>query len=228
MKFDRRTWLYIAGSVVCFLLASALGMAYISMTYQAPPGEEQPKVTDWMQAWGSILGVFAGLAAAVAATALLLHERKQARQARDELAAERAEAALAVVRAVIIGRTTYSRIDPPSVTMISVKVHNYGPAPVRRVTVVVAPAGQGTEILMPPLELLPPGGAEFDLKVTIRGQIQRDPARETVKVYFHDVTGVGWQKGKDGEPEKWSGKIPAIRRHDDEAAAQGSASSSAN
>ncbi|MEU2988880.1 hypothetical protein ABZ647_31320 [Micromonospora aurantiaca] len=60
------------------LLAS---MFAISMGYAAPSGQEEPKVTDWMQAWGSILGVVAGVGAAIAAGWLLLHEREQARLA---------------------------------------------------------------------------------------------------------------------------------------------------
>ncbi|MEU5962639.1 hypothetical protein ABZ777_15635 [Micromonospora parva] len=64
-------------------------MWFIAAIYRAPTGEEQPKVTDWMQAWGGVFGVVAGLAAALAATALLLHERAAAQEARQQLADEK-------------------------------------------------------------------------------------------------------------------------------------------
>lgn len=72
----------------------------MSITYVPPQGTEAPKVTDWMQGWGSLAGVLAGAAAAVAAAWLLLHERQQARDAQAQLREERSEAALAVPRAV--------------------------------------------------------------------------------------------------------------------------------
>lgn len=74
---------------VCYL--AVLCMFAISVDYRPPDGEEAPKVTDWMQGWGSIAGVAAGLAAAVAAAWLVLHEREQARLSREQ--ARLAEAA---------------------------------------------------------------------------------------------------------------------------------------
>ncbi|WP_406084885.1 hypothetical protein OHA01_11580 [Micromonospora zamorensis] len=83
---------WIGRRLVLWITASALlalgSMWFIAAIYRAPAGEEQPKVTDWMQAWGGVFGVIAGLAAALAATALLLHERAAAQDARQQLADE--------------------------------------------------------------------------------------------------------------------------------------------
>ena len=79
MNVARRTRLLAVAGAVATTLGLLVFMFVFSTRYQAPAGQEDPKITDWMQAWGSLLGVFAGLGAALAASWLLLHERKQAR-----------------------------------------------------------------------------------------------------------------------------------------------------
>ena len=87
-KIDRTTLLLTVGSAVCAVVAIILGIADWAVTNAPDAGPDRPKVTDWMQAWGSIGGVLAGLAAASAAALLLRFERRRASEAEHERATE--------------------------------------------------------------------------------------------------------------------------------------------
>lgn len=76
---------------IASLLALLLCPIAISMGYRPPAGEERPKVTDWMQAWGGFFStLFAGGAFAAAATAIYI-ERKRRHEDVRRLDEQRAE-----------------------------------------------------------------------------------------------------------------------------------------
>ncbi len=59
----------LAALVPCLVLPHV-----ISLTYDAHSPADRPNVADWMQAWGNLAAVGAGLLAALAARSLLRHE----------------------------------------------------------------------------------------------------------------------------------------------------------
>ncbi|MEV5206727.1 hypothetical protein AB0K35_04505 [Micromonospora sp. NPDC053740] len=63
---------WLVGSGLLITASAVVLMVDFSKSYRPPAGEEQPKITDWMQAWGSIGAVIAGVLAALAAGALLV------------------------------------------------------------------------------------------------------------------------------------------------------------
>ncbi|MEU1249647.1 hypothetical protein [Micromonospora arida] len=181
--------------------------------------EEQPKVTDWMQAWGSVAAVFAGVAAAVAAGWLLLHERQEAQRARAELAAERAEAELTTPRAIVI-------TDPMVIIdreyaefkRMNFKVINYGPAAIRRVVAMaVLPPGK-PEIYFEVTDFIAPAGGEHVFEQSYRYPLRlSEPDLVTsstvqIALFFIDSSGQAWRKPKDGQPEKWFREFPLAPR----------------
>jgi hypothetical protein len=85
-------WL-VASTILLGSVAAAVMMINISRRYRTPQGVEPAKVTDWMQAWGSIVTIVASLAAAAFTAVLLLHEMREARAARQDATEERAQAA---------------------------------------------------------------------------------------------------------------------------------------
>ncbi|WP_343450248.1 hypothetical protein [Micromonospora oryzae] len=86
MKLSRKGAPAVLAVVSLLAVASLILCIAAWATGNSPQsGPDRPKVTDWMQAWGSIASVFAGFAAAAAAALLILHEREQARIARTAL-----------------------------------------------------------------------------------------------------------------------------------------------
>ena len=84
-----------AGLLFFSVLVIIILMAAAALRYKSPRGQDPPKITDWMEAWGTIGGVLAGLLAALAAALLLRHEWRQARldheAQREEQAVRHAE-----------------------------------------------------------------------------------------------------------------------------------------
>ncbi|WP_431907169.1 hypothetical protein [Micromonospora carbonacea] len=137
----------------------------ISASYRAPAGEEQPKVTDWMQAWGAVFGVVAGLAAAVAAAALLMHERAAAKEARRQLAEER-EVNLQKERkaSIEVRSEQYRKVNRDRVSQEQrYVVKNHGPAEAHSVEVTFFHEGKPVDLHLsgwnhrPTTPLLHPG-----------------------------------------------------------------------
>ncbi|MGY3515093.1 hypothetical protein ACVMYR_02120 [Micromonospora sp. PTRAS2] len=206
----------LVGCVVLSSVGLVLSMFAISMGYRAPTGEEQPKITDWMQAWGSIFGVFAGLAAAGAAAWLLIHEREQTRQARAELAAERAEAMLAGPRSVVVSDPMVERRGGGSIR-VTVTVHNYGVTPIRAISILLTPLRHQPEILLPEVDVIGPSGQRELVKKLAGPEWERGILLiPTFAVYFRDSSGSRWRRENNLEPERWPGRIPIRDANDDD------------
>ncbi|MFY1696086.1 hypothetical protein [Solwaraspora sp. WMMA2101] len=134
---------YLIGCAVCGLASIVLCMFSVSMWYRPPAGQEAPKVTDWMQAWGGIGGILAGFAAAGAAAWLVHFERQEARAARDELAADREARALAAARSVAGSKAQlfHEPGRPNVVYWYDFSVNNGGTTTILEVRVVVIAPG---------------------------------------------------------------------------------------
>ncbi|MFI7279906.1 hypothetical protein ACIBOV_06535 [Micromonospora chersina] len=199
MKLDRKVWLLIAGSASLLLLALILLAAAVSAAYRPPAGQDPPKVTDWMQAWGSVYGVLAGLAAAGAATALLMFERGQAREARAQLDAERAKAELSAARALVVVPARFSTVGHDGREYIHdarVDLYNYGPTPMRHLVVVFMLPEDGQEIAIRALDLLMPGQQRqiehhFDKGLQVSGSWKLT-GRPAARCYFMDANNKAW------------------------------------
>lgn len=231
MKLNWRTVALIT-STVCSIAALPLALAAISAArYHPPAGTEPPKITDWMQAWGSFGGVIAGLLAAGAATALLLHEREQTRQARAELQEERSAAELDAARDVLILNAQLF-LYQDRFSGCRLFIANHGPRGIRRVTAVVKPPIADAELVSEPLiiiravdevhvdlHLAPPltvpelthidfaaGVGENEQSAEVHNAITR--ATE-VTLFFYDAGNQGWRLPMGGEPERWRAPFPS-------------------
>jgi hypothetical protein len=88
MTRARAAWVILLSGIG--LTFSCVGLAFtFSLTYRPPRPVDSPKVTDWMQGWGSLAGVIAALLAAGAAGALLRHEIAASRRAEDQARIDR-------------------------------------------------------------------------------------------------------------------------------------------
>ncbi|MGW5557605.1 hypothetical protein ACWER9_10325 [Micromonospora sp. NPDC003944] len=208
MKLNRMAWLFIATAAL-FAFAVVLCIAAWAVANAPESGPERPKVTDWMQAWGSIAGVFAGLAAAGAATALLLHERGEARQARAELASERAEAALIAPRAVIVTAARFGTVNG-KIHNAACTVHNYGSGLIRWANAHIQLPG-GQVLILPPAELIPPGqhqifSESYQTPIEVSAESwSPEGGLAPVTLRFIDSAGQRWEKTDDGQPQRgWS------------------------
>lgn len=161
-------------------------------------------MTDWMQAWGSLAGVFAGLAAAGAAAALLLHERKRASAAESQLAEERAEAKLAVPRSMVVTSAHFGSVGPAEAMHVygfDLHLHNFGGLPIRNVALIVAlPADLGY-LLLPRLTVIGPAGVERISRRLRQGPRLPEapiPMICHVTACYLDHSGQAWQVTSDG------------------------------
>ncbi|MGC4864756.1 hypothetical protein ACLQ3B_04880 [Micromonospora sp. DT53] len=223
MKLDRKTWQLIATAAL-FLLATVLCIAAWAVANAPQAGPDQLKATDWMQAWGSIAGVAAGLAAAVAATALLMHERRAAEEARRQLADANRAQEESRARSVATAGLDYPRgslvenIDRSVVKLskVALHVHNFGPDPIHSIVVTVTlPGGQtaehnGTEMIGPkdhqsvvitvePPHLCTGDNPDFEIKMC------------HVTVSFTDSSGIRWNRTNNGAPERETRPLVTLR-----------------
>ncbi|MBQ1061374.1 hypothetical protein [Micromonospora sp. C41] len=201
-------------------------MVVVSRTYHPPSGQEPPKVTDWMQGWSSVVGVIAGLGAAILTAGLLLHEvrqaaiaRREAVEARAEATRERAEAAAdrarieqerldamkAPARAVFTSGLGFSgRVDFGYLSNLNVTVSNYGPGHIHRVAVKVVSARDEASLNL--IQVIGPGGQaasaskHFHPDALLPGIAAKDGTR--IEVRFIDVNGRSWIRVDNGEPEE--------------------------
>ncbi|MET7967565.1 hypothetical protein [Micromonospora sp. NPDC005305] len=220
MKIDRTTAIVLVGAGTGSVAALVLSLAAISAaTYDVPVGQEPPKITDWMQAWGSIGGVIAGLAAAGAAAFLLLHERQRAAEAERQLAEERAEAALNVPRAVVVSPAGFGGHGHPGdqyIDEVVLTIANYGGNAIRNVAAVAALPNEGPRIVLRRIPVIGPGG-EHRIRERSRPAVPLPPGPwtlpevpATVTVCFIDHTNQAWQTSSDGEISRTTVPYPAV------------------
>ncbi|MEH1098198.1 hypothetical protein [Micromonospora sp. CPCC 205561] len=92
--------------------------------------EEVPKITDWMQAWGSLAGLVMSTAAVIFTGLLFRHEiRVRREEQRDN---EAAQARLVVARPVVMKRDG-ERSD--EITHVGCLINNYSSMPIFNLTV---------------------------------------------------------------------------------------------
>lgn len=227
VRQPNRTVLILSlGSASCIIAALVLLIAAWATSYSPNSGAEKPKVTDWIQAWGSVGGVVAGLAAATAAALLLAFERDRATQAERQLAEERAEAAFNVARAVTVtgaGLGGYGVDVDPHVNSASFKIHNYGISPVRNVVAVVTlPTGELS--VAASFDIIGPGDYQavskaFPEAVRMPSAWKFHKEKAPVTVCFTDFNDQAWQRTNAGEVRKIAVPYPIVvdARHSEDA-----------
>ncbi|MEV1331506.1 hypothetical protein AB0J20_18235 [Micromonospora costi] len=214
---------WIARHLALWITGSALltigSMWFISANYRTPAGAEKPNAADWMQAWGSVFGVLAGLAAAGAAAFLLLHEMQRADKAERQLTEERAEAALNAPRAVAVSRALLGVRGEHRefIHHVVLNVHNYGAHPIRNVIPVVpVPEDPERQMILPPISLLGPGEKhrfERDyhgsgMPVLARWVDGERPVPSAV--CFIDHTNQAWERTSEGEVRRTTVPYPLV------------------
>lgn len=218
MSHDRTTRRLLAGCVIACALALLLSPIAISLSYRAPDGEEQPKVTDWMQAWGSLAGVLAGLLAAGAAALLLLHERKRATEAERQLDEERAEADLSAPRSVVLTQARFGGQEYAGegfADQMTLQLQNYGAFPIRNVALIVSLPDDVGHVLLPRFSLIRPGGEQqidrnFSPGFRVLGPRSLSRMRGLVTACFIDHAGQAWQVTSDGEVSRTKIPYPGV------------------
>ncbi|MEV0396716.1 hypothetical protein [Polymorphospora rubra] len=208
---NRERWILILAGCAIVSLASLIpAAAAVSMAaYRTPEGQEQPKFTDWMQAWGGVGGVVAGLVAALAAGLLLRYELKRGAEAERQAAEERAEAALNIPRAVVVTPARFTTYSSNTISNVAVTVHNFGPQPIRNVAVIVTLPEDGERLIFRP-SLMIRAGSEERLTEKYSSASVRAGGRAHVTVCFIDYTGQAWQQTSDGEVSRTTMPYPAV------------------
>ncbi|MDQ7910782.1 hypothetical protein RB614_40455 [Phytohabitans sp. ZYX-F-186] len=202
---------------VLALAVAGTALAFAAVDYQPPQGTEPPKITDWMQGWGSVVGVVAGLLAAVFTAGLLVHEMREARLARADaaeereqgrrdrelLAEERRDAEAAQARAVVVGnfRGGDEVHDERSVYVVRVHMANYGTAPILDVRLHLH-TPSGYRYLVERADVLGPGEPwpqDWVLQATERVRVLNG---SRAVVSFTDVHGRRWSRDGRSQPER--------------------------
>jgi hypothetical protein len=210
--------LWIAGGAVGLLAVAVTAMFIISMTYEPQPGREAPKVTDWMQAWSGIGAVLAGIAAAIFTAGLLLHEMRQAREARADakrerdlaaadrarLEQERVDAIKAPARSVLTGSLEIGRMaSSGEISNISLDLWNHGPNAISRVVVSILSRNDSIS-----LDMIDVVAANSNVKAS---RNFFNPNLYSPEIYskldlrtevrFTDHSGRHWRRVDNGQPE---------------------------
>ncbi|WP_328851222.1 hypothetical protein OG994_25615 [Micromonospora globbae] len=203
------------------LSAMALGLAAVGIfvalaivvtaSYTPPPGQEPPKVTDWMQGWASIVGVAAALVAAGFTGWLLRFEMNQAREARAELAAEQRKANLREARGVISAEIDTAWSDNGDYLKRAwVPVANFGSHPVLQVDALVD-TPKGFIVIPGPATLEPGGTWRTAGRILDRGtsELLLDELPDvSITLRYSDLSGQVWLRTRNGEPIRAEMPIP--------------------
>ncbi|GAA1586498.1 hypothetical protein GCM10009828_008660 [Actinoplanes couchii] len=184
-------------------------------THNVGTAPELPKVTDWIQAWGGVGGVFAGLAAASAAALLLMFERNRADTAGRQLADERAEAALNVARAGVVTDARFGGYGGDEEPHIN-DIHNYGSSPLRNVVAVVSLPTSGNYVIQA-YEVMGPG-EEQQVQKKLKAAVRVAPPwkfraeKAPVAVCFIDHANQAWQRTSGGGVTRTTMLYPLVTR----------------
>ncbi len=198
-----RAMLFASCAVLVLMLCLGAPVGLSLFMHEPGATTDRPKFTDWLQAWGSVGGIGAGLLAAGAAGWLLLVEIRNARTTEYRYQAERAEAALAAPRAVLVTRVHSGVVDEPvgpdfDVERLTVAVSNFGPHPVRRIIVTVRLDDR--RATFPVIGTVAPNATEQTQITHSEGAEVGDQVGEIV-IRFLDLVGQEWERVDGGEPQ---------------------------
>lgn len=184
---------------------------------------EAPKITDWMQGWGSVVGVAASIAAVGVTGYLLRHELLEARRARADATEERAAAAedreaarldrlaaseerraseMDQARTVVLQNSHRSVADGRLISA-GCEVANYGPAPILDVLVeMIGKDGSGeVDVQLGHFPILPPGPKGWKVSVRPDLPVAGDTDGDlSIVLTFTDATGRRWLRRDNGQP----------------------------
>lgn len=183
--------------------------------------QDEPLITDWMQGWGSVLGLGVSLIAIAVTASLLVHEIREARRGRRaaslerveaqqdrelarrdrELAAqERADAQMAHARAVASHNVGLMR-QGGIVEGGEVSVTNYGAGPILDVHVMLDSPSPGL-VLLKKFDVLAPGDTtRIDAyRIDLEGGKRIQDGEVTVVLWFTDMAGLRWERRGNDQP----------------------------
>ncbi|MEU2661216.1 hypothetical protein [Micromonospora sp. NPDC007220] len=165
--------------------------------------EEIPKVTDWMQGWGSIAAVLVSGLAVIFTGWLLRHEvraRRLDEAHREAEAADRQAAQARLIVPVVTECLMQSTEYPTAVTHVKWKIENYSSLPILGLRLVfdgpVEVEGFMTELSTG----VEQGAAELK-KLFHRGKDDPLPFFEPI-IVFTDSSGLVWQRNGTKAPER--------------------------
>ncbi|GLI02935.1 hypothetical protein [Phytohabitans aurantiacus] len=218
---------FVAAAVIAVPLAI---LARTAANYKPPESVDPPTLADWMQAWGTVAAVVAGLLAAVFTAGLLIHEMREADRARRDASRERADAERdrrvaqydrdlarkerhdtekAQARAVIVDNTEISA-DNGEIRRVRGRVHNFSSGPILSLEVRLVGTGMLRDLDVPMGvvgTLEPAGERSLDTAVTTAAPTRGldDHAVKdlvTVEIRFMDSDGRRWIRRGNGQPER--------------------------
>ncbi|WP_431905570.1 hypothetical protein [Micromonospora carbonacea] len=170
--------------------------------------EEAPKVTDWMQAWGSLAGLVMSTAAVIFTGLLFRHEiRVRREEQRDN---EAAQARLVVTHPVRFSRNSLEKGRQWALTHAYGTIDNYSGAPVLNVAVRVIKQGEAVGIEDAKFPVLADNvqwGVEL-VKPIDRGKEDPLPEDHLPEIEFTDAGGLRWKRLGNDLPVRVLPEIP--------------------
>ncbi|MEU2665218.1 hypothetical protein [Micromonospora sp. NPDC007220] len=161
---------------------------------------EAPKITDWMQAWGSLAGLVMSTLAVIVTGLLLRHEIRVRRE--DKRASEAAQARLVIPVLTLDGPSEYEavRVYGPS-NPASVTLTNHSAAPIFdvRVDVVWDRARRWSGSRRYSIETVTSGGIRrftvVEKTVAVDYELPADGASSgQARIRFTDAAGLAWER----------------------------------
>ncbi|AYF26081.1 hypothetical protein CSH63_01100 [Micromonospora tulbaghiae] len=179
---------------------------------------ELPKVTDWMQAWGSLIGVFVSALAVIITGLLLRHEMRARRQDKEDRDAAQARLVSTRLELPEVGLNGY--VENAIVTL-----KNHSDAPIHALTVVLREGGSdeergfvGLDDADSPYRFEPYVSPGEELQFVYGFNVEVDPGDLMVfgeiHITFIDASGLSWSKVDTKAPVRLHGLNGKPRRGD--------------
>ncbi|WP_146247268.1 hypothetical protein [Micromonospora arborensis] len=161
---------------------------------------EVPKITDWMQAWGSLIGIAVSSLAVIITGMLLRHEMRMRRE-------EKADAEAAQARLISV---TWSGVEEGdgSDKVIQWQVFNHSQAPIREVLLEVDEGRTREEpTVVAVINYIGPGESESGAADLEKAVASGYGLRPVVSTIFTDGCGIRWARRERGQPVKIRGPL---------------------
>lgn len=169
---------------------------------------EAPKVTDWMQAWGSVLSLVMSTVAVIFTGWLLRHEIKVRRVERVDTEAAQAR--------LVVGSVSDCRGQYPGqgvtgpVTEADWQVKNYSGAPIFDLRVQIESGIDDRRGQV--IESEATGTVKCDPPLTVDQGMMFDPREVLMKIEFTDAAGLRWTRLVGDPPKRYMPSYGAMRR----------------
>ncbi|WP_234581843.1 hypothetical protein [Micromonospora sp. MH99] len=168
---------------------------------------EAPKITDWMQAWGSIAGLVMSTVAVLFTGLLLRHEIRIRREEKESTDSGQAQL-------IVVGVEHYSGNEEDGWTGVLWFVRNESPAPISNLIVCPQLSDDldhelfaGRSVLHRSTEIVTAdsrvqGQWVFDDPKPFEAWKTRDPRPFVLEILFRDAAGVTWHRRGSDQPTR--------------------------